>query len=424
MLGKKPMKDFIIKDINLADKGKQRIEWARRHMPVLQKIKKQYERERPFEDINVIACLHVTVETANLMQTLKAGGANLSLTASNPLSTQDDVAACLASEGIKVFAIKGETEKQYYAYLEEALKIKPHITLDDGADAIALIHSKHQHLINNIKGGCEETTTGVLRLRAMAEEGALRYPVIAVNDAETKMMFDNRYGTGQSTLHGIMNATNILLAGKTIVVVGYGWCGRGLASRARGLGSNVIVVEVDPRKALEAVMDGYRVMPMKQAAKIGDLFITVTGDISAIREEHFKLMKDQAIVCNSGHFNVEIDIPALKKLSKEINQIKDDVQEHVLKDGKRIYLLAEGRLINLASAFGHPPEVMDMSFANQALAVRYIIENSEELENEVYKVPLEIDNLVAKLKLEAMGIEIETLTQEQERYLHSWIMGT
>ncbi len=418
------MRNYIIKDINLANEGKQRIEWARRHMPVLQKIKEQFEKEKPLEGINVVACLHVTVETANLVYALQAGGANIALTASNPLSTQDDVAAALASEGIKVFAIKGESEKQYYECLEEALKIKPHVTLDDGADTIALVHSKHQELIKDIMGGCEETTTGVIRLRAMASEGALKYPVIAVNDAETKMMFDNRYGTGQSTIHGIMNATNILFAGKTIVVAGYGWCGRGVASRARGLGGNVVVVEVEPRKALEALMDGFRVMPMKQAAKIGDLFITVTGDISAIRKEHFEVMKDQAIVCNSGHFNVEIDIPVLAKLSKEVNQVKENVQEYVLKDGRRIYLLAEGRLVNLACAFGHPPEVMDMSFANQALAVRYIVEKGRTLENQVYRVPVEIDNRVAKLKLEAMGIEIETLTEEQEKYLHSWTLGT
>lgn len=418
------MKDYILKDINLSGAGKQRIEWARRHMPVLQKIREQYEKEKPLEGVNVVACLHVTVETANLIHTLKAGGADIALTASNPLSTQDDVAAALASEGIKVFAIKGESEEQYYECLEESLKIKPHITLDDGADTIAVVHSKHQDLIKDIKGGCEETTTGVIRLRAMAADGALKYPVIAVNDAETKMMFDNRYGTGQSTLHGIMNATNILFAGKTVVIAGYGWCGRGVASRARGLGGNVVVVEVEPRKALEAVMDGFRVMPMREAARIGDLFITVTGDISAIREEHFKAMKDQAIVCNSGHFNVEVDIPGLEKMAKSARQIKDDVKEYVLDDGRRIYLLAEGRLINLASAYGHPPEVMDMSFANQALAVRYISEKGEGLENQVYSVPVDIDNMVAKLKLEAMGIEIETLTEEQDKYLHSWTMGT
>jgi len=418
------MKEYILKNINLADAGKLRIEWARRHMPVLEKIKEQFEKERPLEDVNVVACLHVTVETANLIHTLKAGGANIALTASNPLSTQDDVAAALASEGIKVFAIKGENETQYYECLEESLKIKPNVTLDDGADTIALVHSKHKELLKDIIGGCEETTTGVIRLRAMAAQSALKYPVIAVNDAETKMMFDNRYGTGQSTIHGIINATNILFAGRIIVVLGYGWCGRGVASRARGLGGNVIVVEVDPRKALEAVMDGYRVMPIKEAAKEGDLFITVTGDISAIGKEHLQLMKDQAILCNSGHFNVEIDIPALTKLATKVNQIKNDVQEYVLKDGRRIYLLAEGRLVNLASAFGHPPEVMDMSFANQALAVKYINEKASTLENNVYRVPVDIDNRVAKLKLEAMGIEIETLTAEQDKYLHTWEIGT
>ncbi|MFU8767785.1 MAG: adenosylhomocysteinase [Candidatus Methanoperedens sp.] len=418
------MKDYILKDINLAAEGKQRIEWARRHMPVLEKIKEEFEKEKPLKGINVIACLHVTVETANLIYTMKAGGANIALTASNPLSTQDDVASALASDGIKTYAIKGESDEQYYECLEEALKIKPHVTLDDGADTIALVHSKHRDLLDGIMGGCEETTTGVIRLRAMASEGALKYPVIAVNDAETKMMFDNRYGTGQSTLHGIMNATNVLFAGKNVVVAGYGWCGRGAASRARGLGGNVIVVEVEPRKALEAVMDGFRVMPMREAAKTGDLFITVTGDISVIRGEHFEVMKDQAIVCNSGHFNVEIDIPSLEKMAASVSQVKTDVQEYALKDGRRIYILAEGRLINLASAYGHPPEVMDMSFANQALAVKHIVENASKLENNVYRVPVEIDNRVAKLKLESMGVETETLTDEQYKYLHSWEMGT
>jgi len=418
------MKDYILKDINLAEEGKQRIEWARRHMPVLSIIKDQFKKDKPLEGVNVVACLHVTVETANLIYAMKAGGANIALTASNPLSTQDDVAAALASDGIKTYAIKGMNEKQYYECLEEALKIKPHVTLDDGADTIALVHSKHTNLIKDIKGGCEETTTGVIRLRAMAAEGALKYPVVAVNDAETKMMFDNQYGTGQSTLHGIMNATNVLFAGKTIVVAGYGWCGRGVASRSRGLGGNVVVVEVEPRKALEAVMDGYRVMPMKEAAKVGDIFITVTGDIAVIRKEHFEVMKDQALVCNSGHFNVEIDIPGLTKLSKKVSQIKNDVQEFAMKDGRRIYLLAEGRLVNLASAFGHPPEVMDMSFANQALAVKLIAEKGDTFENQVYKVPQEIDTMVARLKLESMGIEIETLTEEQNKYLHSWTMGT
>jgi adenosylhomocysteinase len=418
------MKDYVVKDIGLAKQGAERIEWARRHMPVLNYIKDEFEKSKPLKGVNVIACLHVTVETANLISTLQAGGANVALTASNPLSTQDDVAAALAKKGVKVYAIRGENEKQYYQNIESALKIKPHVTLDDGADVIATVHSKHKEYLKGIYGGCEETTTGVIRLRAMAKDGALKYPVIAVNDAETKMMFDNRYGTGQSTLHGIMNATNVLLAGKTVVVVGYGWCGRGVSMRAKGMGSNVIVVEVNPRKALEAVMDGFRVMDMKQAAKEGDLFITVTGDISVIRKEHFKLMKDQAIVCNSGHFNVEINLDDLSKMAKKTTEVKSDVVEYKLDDGRRIYVLAEGRLVNLASAFGHPPEVMDMSFANQSLSVNYIVENHKKLKNEVYKVPDSIDSRVAKMKLETMGISIEKLTKEQEKYLSSWNIGT
>ncbi|MEA1865760.1 MAG: adenosylhomocysteinase [Euryarchaeota archaeon] len=418
------MKEHIIQDIALADEGKQRIEWARRHMPVLQKIRERFEKERPLEGINVVACLHVTVETANLITALRAGGANIALAASNPLSTQDDVAAALASEGIPTFAIKGESDQEYYECLEEAIKIKPHVTLDDGADTIATLHSEHKDLLSGVIGGCEETTTGVIRLRAMAVDGALAYPVVAVNDADTKMMFDNRYGTGQSTIHGIMNATNVLFAGKTVVVVGYGWCGRGTALRAKGLGANVVVVEVNPRKALEAVMDGYRVMPMLDAARIGDLFITVTGDMSVIRAEHFAVMRDQAIVANSGHFNVELDLPGLSSIAVGISEIKEDVMEYALANGNRIYVLAEGRLVNLASAFGHPPEVMDMSFANQALAVRYIVEHGAKLDNQVYPVPPEIDEEVASLKLDAMGIKIEKLTAEQDEYLHSWTMGT
>ncbi|CAD7771427.1 Adenosylhomocysteinase [Candidatus Methanoperedenaceae archaeon GB50] len=418
------MKDHIILDISLADEGKKRILWARRHMPVLERIREDFEREKPLLGLRVAACLHVTAETANLVYALIAGGASLALAASNPLSTQDDVAAALASDGINVYAMRGESDEQYYECLEEALKIKPHVTLDDGADAIALLHEKHPDLIEGIRGGCEETTTGVIRLRAMAEDGVLLYPVIAVNDAETKMMFDNRYGTGQSTLHGIMNATNLLFAGKTVVVAGYGWCGRGVAMRARGLGANVVVVEVDPRKALEAVMDGYRVMPMSDAARIGDIFVTVTGDTQVIRREHFELMKDGAVVANSGHFNVEIDIPALAEMAVSVESVKKDVVEYKLPDGRRIYLLAEGRLVNLASAYGHPSEVMDMSFANQALAVKYISENHERLEKRVYPVPPEIDRTVARLKLDAMGIKIEELTPEQKNYLSSWTMGT
>ncbi|MHC1599545.1 MAG: adenosylhomocysteinase [Candidatus Methanospirareceae archaeon] len=415
------MKDFIVKDINLAEVGKKRVEWARRQMPVLQIIRARYEKEKPLDGIKITACLHVTVETANLILTLRAGGAKIALTGSNPLSTQDDVAAALANDGINVYAFRGEDETEYYECLDEALKISPDITLDDGADAIARVHEKG---FEGIMGGCEETTTGVLRLRALSAGGSLRFPVIAVNDAETKMMFDNRYGTGQSTLHGIMNATNFLFAGKTVVVVGYGWCGRGVAMRAKGLGSKVVVVEANPRKALEAVMDGYRVMPMREAAKIGDLFITVTGDISAIRREHFEVMQDGALIANSGHFNVEINIPELEELSIETNEMKEDVVEYVMQDGRRLYLLAEGRLVNLACAFGHPPEVMDMSFANQALCVRHIVENHEKLQNDVYSVPKPIDEEVARLKLESLGVEIEELTEEQKKYLSSWEMGT
>lgn len=418
------MKDYVVKDIGLAKQGQERIEWARRHMPVLDYIKTQFKKNKPLKGVNIIACLHVTVETANLIDTLLAGGANVALTASNPLSTQDDVAAALAKKGVKVYAIRGEDEKQYYQNIESALKIKPNVTLDDGADVIATVHSKHKEYLKNIWGGCEETTTGVIRLRAMAADGALKYPVVAVNDAETKMMFDNRYGTGQSTLHGIINATNVLLAGKNLVVVGYGWCGRGVAMRARGMGSNVIVVEVNPRKALEAVMDGFRVMDMTEAAKVGDIFVTVTGDIAVIRKEHFKLMKDQAIVCNSGHFNVELALGDLAKLSKKAERVKADVDEYKLANGHRIYVLGEGRLVNLACAFGHPPEVMDMSFANQALSVKYIVETHKKLKKEVYKVPEEIDNSVARMKLETMGVKIEHLTKEQEKYLSSWNVGT
>jgi len=414
----------VIKDPGLAEEGEKRIEWARRHMPVLQKIKDEYENEKPLEGVRVVACLHVTVETANLLTTLVAGGAEISVTGSNPLSTQDDVAAALANRGMHVYAFYGENDAEYYECIEKALDIKPNVTLDDGADTIATIHKDKRDLADEMLGGCEETTTGVIRLKALADQGELLYPVMAVNDAETKMMFDNRYGTGQSTLHGIMNATNFLFAGKNVVVGGYGWCGRGLANRARGMGANVIVVEVEPRKALEAAMDGFRVMPMIQAAPLGDLFVTVTGDISVIRKEHMDLMNDQAIICNSGHFNVEIDIKALEDLSVKTTEVQKDVVEYRMKDGRRLYLLAEGRLINLASAYGHPPEVMDMSFANQALSVRYIAENGPSLEKKVYSVPAEIDQRVARLKLEAMGIETETLTPEQYEYLHSWQIGT
>ncbi len=414
----------IIKDINLADAGERRIEWARRHMPVLENIKSEFTREKPLNGINITACLHVTVETANLIRVLSAGGANVALAGSNPLSTQDDVAAALANDGISVCAFHGESDAEYHACIEEALKIGPHVTLDDGADVIATVHNDHPEYLSAVIGGCEETTTGVIRLRAMAAEGALKYPVIAVNDAETKMMFDNRYGTGQSSLHGIMNATNFLFAGKVVVVVGYGWCGRGVAARAKGLGSNVVIVEVEPRKALEAAMDGFRVMPMRDAARIGDLFITVTGDVSVIRGEHFEVMKDQAIVCNSGHFNVELDLEALKGMATSTTNVKENVDEYRMPDGRTLYVLAEGRLINLAAAFGHPPEVMDMSFANQALCVKYVVENHAHLSNSVHSVPMTIDKRVAMLKLSAIGIEIERLTPQQEAYLHSWTLGT
>jgi adenosylhomocysteinase len=414
----------VVKDIGLAEAGEKRIEWARRHMPVLESIKEEFESTKPLKGARVAACLHVTVETANLITALVAGGAQVALTGSNPLSTQDDVAAALAARGLHVYAFRGENEKEYYDCIKKALEISPNVTLDDGADTIAIVHKEYPELADKMFGGCEETTTGVVRLRAMADDGALRYPVIAVNDAETKMMFDNRYGTGQSTAHGIMNATNFLFAGKTVVVVGYGWCGRGFAMRARGLGANIIVVEIEPRKALEAAMDGYRVMPMSEAAPLGDLFVTLTGDINVIREEHFLLMKDQAILANSGHFNVEIDIPALERLSATKSEAKENVTEYRLRDGRRLYLLAEGRLINLAAAFGHPPEVMDMSFANQALAVKHIVENGRRLDKCVYPVPVEIDRRVAELKLASMGIRVEKLTPEQYKYLHSWQMGT
>jgi adenosylhomocysteinase len=414
----------VVKDTTLAEEGEKRIEWARRHMPVLDSIKQEFEREKPLQGARIVACLHVTVETANLITTLVAGGAEIVVTGSNPLSTQDEVAAALAARGLYVYAFRGENEQEYYDCIKRALELKPNVTLDDGADTIAIVHKEQPELAREMLGGCEETTTGVVRLRAMAADNALLYPVIAVNDAETKMMFDNRYGTGQSTVHGIMQATNFLFAGKTVVIGGYGWCGRGFAMRAKGLGASVIVVEIEPRKALEAAMDGYRAMPMKDAAPLGDLFVTLTGDINVIRKEHFELMKDQAILANSGHFNVEIDIPALEKMAVEKAIVQNNVTEYKMRDGRRLYLLAEGRLINLAAAYGHPPEVMDMSFANQALSVRYIVEHGKSLEKKVYSVPVEIDRRVAELKLASMGLKIERLTPEQDKYLHSWQMGT
>jgi len=417
--------DFDIKDINLADKGRLRIEWAEQNMPVLRLIRERFRKEKPLKGTRLSACLHVTTETACLVQTLKEGGADVVLCASNPLSTQDDVAASLVKHSeIPVFAIKGEDNDTYYKHIYATLDVNPNITMDDGADLVSILHSKKRHLLSNVVGGTEETTTGVIRLKSMANNGVLMYPIIAVNDALTKHLFDNRYGTGQSTLDGILRATNRLIAGTVFVVVGYGWCGRGIAMRAKGMGADVVITEIDPLKALEAVMDGFRVMPMSKVAASGDFFVTVTGDINVIREEHFKVMKDGAIICNSGHFNVEIDIPALKKLSKKRREIREFVEEYTMKDGRRINLLGEGRLINLASAEGHPASVMDMSFANQALAAEYILKKGSNLEKRVYSVPEKIDRDIARLKLNAMGIRIDKLTKEQREYLASWEMGT
>jgi adenosylhomocysteinase len=413
---------YDIKDINLAKKGALRIEWARQDMPVLRLIEERFAKEKPLKGVRLAACLHVTTETANLASTLKAAGAEVSICASNPLSTQDDVAAALVRDlKIPVFAIKGEDNKTYYNHIKAVLSLKPNITMDDGADLVSVIHKENKFLP---LGGTEETTTGVIRLRAMQEEGVLKYPIIAVNDAQTKHLFDNRYGTGQSTLDGVIRATNRLIAGLNVVVSGYGWCGKGVAMRASGLGAKVIVVEVDPLRGLEANMDGYQVMTIGEAAKIGDIFITLTGDINVIRKEHFRVMKDGAIVANSGHFNVEIDIPGLEKLSKKKKRIREFVDEYILADGRKVYLLGEGRLINLAAAEGHPAQVMDMSFANQALSAEYIVKHYKELKNNVYKVPEAIDKNIAKLKLKAMGIKIDTLTPEQKKYLASWEMGT
>jgi adenosylhomocysteinase len=414
-----------IKNIKLAQKGKLRIEWAEMDMPVLRMIRERFKKEKPLKGVKIAACLHVTTETANLMITLKEAGADLALCASNPLSTQDDVAAALVKfYKIPVFAIKGEDRDTYYKHIYQVLDIKPHITMDDGADLISTLHKEKTQLLQNVLGGTEETTTGVIRLRAMAEDGALQYPVIAVNDAYTKHLFDNRYGTGQSTIDGILRATNRLLAGSVFVVCGYGWCGRGVAMRARGMGARVIVTEVDPLKALEAVMDGFDVMPGLEAAKSGDIFVTVTGNINVLTDKHFLKMKDGSIVANTGHFNVEIDIESLEKISKSKRTVRDFVEEYTLKNGKRIYLLAQGRLVNLSAAEGHPAAVMDMSFANQALSAEYIYKNAKKLEKKVYSVPAEIDREIARLKLEAMGIKIDILTEEQYKYLHSWQMGT
>ncbi len=417
--------DYHVKDLGLAEKGRLRIEWAGREMPVLKQIKARFEKEKPLAGVRLGACLHVTTETANLMDVLKAGGAEVVLCASNPLSTQDDVAAALVKYyEIPVFAVRGEDRDTYYAHIKAVLDTNPMITMDDGADLISTLHAEFPEKVDQVIGGTEETTTGVIRLRAMAKDGALRYPVIAVNDAMTKHLFDNRYGTGQSTIDGILRATNRLLAGSIFVVAGYGWCGRGVAMRARGMGARVIVTEVDPLKALEAVMDGFDVLPMEEAAERGDFFCTLTGDIHVIRKEHFLKMKDGAIVANSGHFNVELDLDGLKEVSTEVREIRDNVQEYTLVNGRKIYVLAEGRLVNLAAAEGHPSAVMDMSFANQALCAEYLVKHGKELENKVYRVPEEIDRAVAEMKLTAMGIRIDRLTEEQEKYLSSWEMGT
>ena len=417
--------EYDVKDLSLAEKGGNRVEWAAQGMPVLNAIKSRFSAEKPLQGVRLAACLHVTTETAVLMQTLKAGGAEVHLCASNPLSTQDDVAAFLvANENIPVFSIKGEDRDTYYRHINQALKVKPHITMDDGADLVSTIHAERREFLEEILAGTEETTTGVIRLKSMAADGVLAYPIIAVNDANTKHLFDNRYGTGQSTVDGIIRATNRLLAGTSFVVAGYGWCGRGVAMRASGMGAKVIVTEIDPLRALEAVMDGYQVMPMLKAAKLGDFFCTVTGDIKVLRKEHFAVMKDGAVICNSGHFNVEIDLESLAEMSEGKRQIRESVEEYRLVNGKRINVLGEGRLVNLAAAEGHPPSVMDMSFANQALAAEYVSKKGSTLEKKVYGVPEEIDSEIGRLKLAAMGVEIDLLLPEQEKYLASWDMGT
>jgi len=416
---------YHIKDLSLAAAGKKRIEWARRQMPVLRSIEKKFEAEKPLKGLRIAACLHVTTETANLMMALKSGGAQVALCASNPLSTQDDVAACLVRDhGFPVYAIHAEDRTTYYKHINSALDLKPHITMDDGADLVALVHSKRKQLAVDILGGTEETTTGVIRLKALEGDGKLMYPIVAVNDAYTKHFFDNRYGTGQSTFDGILRASNCLVAGSTVVVAGYGWCGRGVATRARGMGARVIVTEVDPLRALEAVMDGFEAMPMIQAASRGDIFITVTGDMSVIRKEHFLKMKDGAMIANSGHFDVEIDVAGLKKIAKSTRQMRSCLREYELPNRRKIYLMADGRLVNLSSAEGHPAMVMDMSFANQALSCEFLAKESKGLSRRVYKVPDEIDKRISKLKLKTMGILIDKLTPEQATYLSSWNAGT
>jgi adenosylhomocysteinase len=416
---------YDIKDLGLAKEGKLRVEWAAEEMPVLAQIRTRFNKEKPLKGIRIAACLHVTTETGNLAMTLKEGGAEVTLCASNPLSTQDDVASYLVKDHkISVFAIKGEDTKTYYKHINNTLDFAPNVTMDDGADLVSILHKDRVDLLDKLIGGTEETTTGVIRLRSMADRGVLRYPIIAVNDANTKHFFDNRYGTGQSTLDGIIRATNRLVAGTNFVVCGYGWCGKGVAMRAKGLGASVIVTEVDPLKALEAVMDGFRVMSGDEAAKIGDFFCTVTGNISVIRKEHFTKMRDGAIICNSGHFNVEIDLNALHSISKGRRKIREYVEEYTLKNGKKLNVLGDGRLINLASAEGHPSSVMDMSFANQALCAEHLVKNRKTLENRVYEVPEKVDKTVAEMKLRSLGVKIDKLTPEQRKYLNSWEMGT
>jgi adenosylhomocysteinase len=418
--------DCDVKDLGLAPKGRERIEWASGEMRVLALIRERFQKERPLTGITIGACLHVTTETANLVETLFAGGAEVALCASNPLSTQDDVAAALCEEtGIEVYAIKGEDNETYYRHINSVLDTRPNVTMDDGADLVSLLHKERQDQLGEVIGGTEETTTGVIRMRAMAADGALRYPIVSVNDANTKHLFDNRFGTGQSTIDAIMRSTNLLLAGRTVVVCGYGMCGRGVASRAKGLGAQVVVTEVDPLPALEAAMEGYRVMPLREAARIGEVFVTVTGDTGVIRREHLELMRDGAVVANAGHFDVEIDKSALAELAGgAVRRIRDFVDEFTFADGRRVNLLAEGRLVNLAAAEGHPAAVMDMSFANQALSVEWIVKRRGTLDPEVHPVPAEIDAEVARLKLQTMGIEIDALTKEQEEYLRSWEQGT
>jgi len=419
------VKSHDVADLNLADKGRFRMRWAAKEMPVLDLIEERFKKEQPFKGIRMAAAMHVTSETANLMRILLAGGAEIALCASNPLSTQDDVAAALVVHyEMPVYAIKGESNEQYNNHLASALDIRPHITMDDGMDLVAMLHTERSDLLDIVRGGTEETTTGVIRLRAMAAQGKLKFPVIAVNDAQTKHFFDNRYGTGQSTIDGIIRATNVLLAGKNFVVGGYGWCSKGIAMRASGMGANVIVTEIDPLRALEAVMDGFRVMPMAEAAKVGHIFCSATGDIHVIDGHHMEVMRDGAILANSGHFDVEINLKALEQMSTKITRVRDFLDEYALKDGRHIYVAGEGRLVNLAAAEGHPSAVMDMSFANQALAAEFMLQQGDNLTPQVYDVPLEIDNEIARLKLKAMDIEIDTLTDEQERYLNEWSMGT